>query len=238
MKAAVYVATRNMYADIPPAVKALITYSDVEKIYLLLEDDDPGVWLPEICEVINVSGQKYFRKGSPNWTSDWSWIILLRAAFHRIFPDLDRILSLDLDAFPLKDISGLWDLDLSGKYFAAAAETTPLSRPGIPYYNVGVMMLNLELLRSSGAGDEVIRTLRNRRWTYPEQDAYNAVCGWSVLPLPPEYNAGRGTMPWNEPVIRHFMGEQATFRQEPVPRYFRELDWEIVLRCMRKRSGS
>lgn len=228
MKAAVYLATRNMYPDIAPAVKALLSYSDVDQIYLLCEDDDPGVWLPGCCKVINVSGQKYFRPSGPNYRSNWSWIVLLRAAYHRIFPQLPRILSLDLDAFPLKPISHLWDLDLENKFLAAVRETTDLSKPGLPYYNAGVMMMNLDLLRSSGRGDEVIRTLQNRRWAYPEQDAFNAVCSGAILELPPEYNAGNGTMPFGDPIIRHYMGEQRSFRQEPVVKYFRDLSWEVV----------
>ena len=56
MRAAAMCATRNMYGDLGPPIKALLVNSDVEKIYILAEDPDPGVWLPPECEVIDVSG--------------------------------------------------------------------------------------------------------------------------------------------------------------------------------------
>lgn len=228
MKAAVFVSTRNMYADIAPPVKALLANSDVERIYLLLEDDDPGVWLPPECEVINVSGQTYFRRGGPNYGSSWTWTVLLRAALHRIFPELDRIVSLDLDAFCCQDVSRLWTMDLDGYALAAVRETTALDRPELPYYNAGVMALNLDMLRRSGLGDEVMAALNRRRFAYPEQTAYTEICSGAILELPREWNAGKGTEPYGEPVIRHFMAESATFRDSEICRHWRDLPWEEV----------
>ena len=170
MKAAAFCATRNMYVDLAPPIKALLANSDVEKIYLILEDDDPGVFLPSECEPVNVSAQSFFPETSPNYKNPWAWIVLMRAAYHRLFPQLDRILSIDLDAFALRDVSGLWSLRMENKLLAAVRETSQLSRPGLPYYNAGVMVQNLALLRSSGKGDELIAALNRRRWPYPEQD--------------------------------------------------------------------
>lgn len=231
MKAAVYAATRELYPDLAPSIKALLLHSDVEKIFLVIEDDAFPEWLPPLCETVNVSGQKLFPRSGPNYDNPWTWMVLMRAAYYRMFPQLDRILSIDADAFALKDISGLWELDLSRSYLAAVRETSPLDSPELPYYNVGVMVQNLDLLRRSGRGDEVLRTLQKRKWKYPEQDAFNAVCSGGILGLPREYNAGRGTEPYGDPVIRHFMGEQATYRDEPIVRHYRELPWEEVLRC-------
>ena len=61
MRAAAFCATRNMYPDIAPPVKALISHSDVEKVYILAEDDEVGVRLPELCEIVNVIKQKRLR---------------------------------------------------------------------------------------------------------------------------------------------------------------------------------
>ena len=228
MKAAAMCATRNMYPDLAPPIKALLHYSNVEKIYVLTEDDDPGVWLPTECEVINVSGQRFFPKAGPNYNNPWAWIVLMRAAYFKLFPELDRILSIDLDAFCLQDVSLLWHLDMTDKLIAAVRETTFLDRPELPYYNAGVMVQNLALLRSSGRGEEIIRALNRRFWKYPEQDVFNAACSGSVLQLPAEYNAGRGTLPWGEPIIRHFMGEQSTFRNDPIVKRFRAMPWSEV----------
>jgi lipopolysaccharide biosynthesis glycosyltransferase len=228
MKAAVYVATRNLYPDLAPSIKALLMHSDVEKIYLLLEDDGIGYQLPPECEIRNVGGQKWFRKDGPNYESPWTWTVLLRSLFWHLFPDLDRILSIDADAFVLKDISHLWDLDMDGYLFAGVRETTALSSPEKPYFNAGVLMQNLALLRSSGRGYEMARALRTRKWRYPDQDVANAVCGGNFLELPPEYNAGKATAPYGDPVIRHFMNERKTYRDSEIYRYYRDLPWSEV----------
>lgn len=228
MRAAGMLSSRSMYADIPATVKALLKNSDVEKVYILAEDDDTGVWLPEICETVNVSGQTFFPRGGPNFVNPWTWVLLMKTAFHRLFPQLERILYLDLDAFALHDISELWRLDLDHRLIAAVRETTWLNRPELPYYNTGVMMLNLELLRSSGRGDEIIDMLNRRKCRFIDQDAINTVCSGSVLELPREYNAGRSTEPYAPPKIRHYMGEQ-DFRGDAVAAYYRDLPWEDVL---------
>lgn len=225
MRAAAVCATRNLYPDLAPPIKALLVNSDVEKIYILAEDPDPGVWLPPECEVIDVSGQTTFSHSGPNYCNPWAWIVIMRSLFYRMFPELDRILSIDLDAFALQDISGLWRLDLRERLLAGVRETSALSTPEFPYYNAGVLMQNLDELRRSGAGDQIVRALQRRYFKYPEQDAFNLVCSGAVYELPAEYNAGRGTEPYGEPVIRHFMGEQATYRKSEIYAYFRDLEW-------------
>ena len=230
MRAAAMCATRNLYPDLAPPIKALMHNSDVERIYVLIEDDDPGVELPAECEIRNVSELKAFWRGTPNAGSGWTWIVLIRSMFHRIFPELDRILSIDLDAFALKDVSGLWDLDMHDRLVAGVRETTPLDSPAFPYFNMGVVMLNLDLLRRTGMGDEVIRALKNRYLQYPEQHAYNYVCSGAVLWLPREYNAGIGTEPYGEPIVRHFMAESKTYRDSEIYKHFRDMPWGEVRR--------
>lgn len=228
MKAAAYAATKNLYPDLMPSIKALMKNSDVEKIYLVIEDDDVGYWLPPECEVINVRDQKWFSKKSPNYENVWTHMVLIRAVYYELFPKLDRILSIDADAFVLEDISHLWDLNMDRYFLAAVRETSELDSDDFPYYNAGVMMQNLDLLRRSGRGEEVKRTLQKRKWKYPEQDAFNAVCSGGILRLPQEYNAGRGTAPYGRAVIRHFMGEQKTYRTTEIYHRFVEMPWSEV----------
>ena len=236
MRAAVYCATRNLYPDILPAMKSLMAHSNVEKIYLLIEDDEFPFWLPEICETRNVSGQKYFSPGSPNYHQKWSYMVLLRAALWDIFPDLDRIFSLDVDTFCMKDVSDLWDLDMEHKCLAGSEETVWRAKNPVEHYiNAGVLMMNLELLRSSGCGEQVVQTLNKRRWIWPEQDAFNVICEGSILFLPREYCAGKGTEPYGAPYIRHFMGEGATYRNSEIYKYWDSMTWEAVLKKWRSK---
>ena len=227
MRSAVMVSTRNLYPDLGPPIKALLVNSDVEKVYLFLEDDDPGVYLPPECQVVNVSEFDHFWRGSPNATSSWTYMVLMRSLFHRMLPE-DRVLSLDLDAFVLKDVSKLWRLDMRDKLIAAVRETTPLDSPEFPYFNMGFVMINLAYLRETGKGEEIVRGLKNRYMQYPEQHAYNFACSGAVLWLPREWNAGKGTEPYGEPVVRHFMAESATYRDSDIYKHFRDMPWEEV----------
>ena len=229
MRAAVMVATRNLYPDLAPPIKALLVNSDVEKIYLFLEDDDPGVYLPPEVEIRNVADYAAYWRRSPNATSGWTYMVLMRALFHKLIPE-ERVLSLDLDAFVLQDVSHLWRMDMRGKLVAGVRETTPLDSPQLPYFNMGFVMLNLDYLRSTGSGDEIERALMNRYFQYPEQHAYNFICGGSVLWLPREYNAGIGTEPYGDPIVRHFMAESKTYRQSEIYRRFAALPWEEIRR--------
>lgn len=227
MKAAVMVSSRNLYPDLGPPIKALLMHSDVEKIYLLLEDDDPGVYLPPECEIMNVSEYKDYWRRSPNALSGWTYMVLMRSMFHKLIPE-EKVLSFDLDAFILKDISHLWDIDMTDKFVAGVRETTELDSPEFPYFNFGFVMLNLDYLRTTGKGDEVERALMNRFLQYPEQHAYNLICSGGVVWLPREYNAGKGTEPYGDPIVRHFMGESKTYRNEEIYKHYASIPWEEV----------
>ena len=74
MKAAVYTGSRNLYTDMATAVKSLLINSDVDIVYLLIEDDDFQFALPDCVETINVSRQPYFRAEGPNMRSGYTYL--------------------------------------------------------------------------------------------------------------------------------------------------------------------
>ena len=173
MKAAAYCATRNLYPDLIPAIKSLLMHSDVDKIYLLIEDDAFPEPLPDACECINVSRQMWFRPGGPNWSQKWTWMVLMRCALTKILPEtLDRVLSLDADTIVERDISELWDLDLTGWFLAAVREPRK-SSPKTSYFNAGVVMYHLAQLRAEGMDDKLIRALNEKAYECTDQDAIN-----------------------------------------------------------------
>ena len=81
-KAVVYFGTRNTYPEMNAAAKSLVRYNRDVHIYFLIEDAKfPDPDLPkDIITVKNVSRQKWIRKTSPNWDTDWSYMVLLREA--------------------------------------------------------------------------------------------------------------------------------------------------------------
>ena len=97
MKAAVYAGTRNVYEDMIPSMKSLLIHSDVDKIYFLIEDDEFPYELPSEVECINLNNQKWFLQDGPNMNARCSYMVLLRAAFTKLFPNLDKILIIDND---------------------------------------------------------------------------------------------------------------------------------------------
>lgn len=208
MRAVVYAATRNLYRDMLPSIKSLLLNNWIDKVYLLIEDDVFPYYLPPCCETINVSGQEYFRQDSPNIGCRWTWMVLMRAALPFVFPDLDRILSLDCDTIITADISELWDLPLDDYYFAACREPAT-SAGGIDcrqplYCNMGVSMFNLKKLRDDGAAKEVISLLNRRLLPFPEQDALNIVCQSAILPISSKYNKAECTEPVGYAKIVHY----------------------------------
>jgi len=49
-------------------------------------------------------------------------MVLLRVVFCRIFPHLDRILTIDNDTIVRENISELWDLNMDNYYIAGCTE--------------------------------------------------------------------------------------------------------------------
>ena len=219
MKAAVYFGSREIYYDMATAYKSLLVNSDVDKIYLLIEDNKFPYPLHPAVETINISKlvPTLFNPKSPNYGSTWTYIGLIRAALTKVFPNLDRILSIDCDTVVLHDISNLWDLPMDDYYIAAVKEPSlSQARQGL-YINAGVMMMNLAKMREDGIDDKMIYDLNTQYHIFVAQDVLNIECAGHIYKLPPEYNVATYTMHCDtEYKIRHFAGN--------LPRNWRQLD--------------
>ena len=203
MKAAVYTGTRNYYPYMIPAVKSLLAHSDVDEVYLLIEDDVFPYKLNEKVKTINVSDQEYFRDG-PNMNSRFTYMAMMRAALAFVFPSYDRILSLDCDTIVDQDISDLWDLPIEDCYFSASPEYHKTTRDFM-YCNVGVTLFNLAKLRD-GKAQEVIDRINTEHFDFVEQDAFNYLCQSFIYPMDGDYNACTWTTHTDHPKIYHFAG--------------------------------
>ena len=225
MKAACYCGTRNLYGDMVPAVKSLLKNSDVDLVYLLIEDDEFPYEMPSCVECINVSGQPWLDPNGPNYKNSWTYMVLMRAALHRVFPNLDRILSLDVDTIVAKDISELWDLPLDDYWLAAAKE--PFKSRYRLYVNCGVMLLNLRKLRDDGKGDELIEALNTVRYGFNEQDCIAERCQGGMLVIPSDYNQNAYTEPTTTPKIVHFAAIKR-WQSHPLVTMYRDMPWDQI----------
>lgn len=202
MKAACYCATRNLYYALRAPINSLLANSDVERVFLLIEDDALPYPLPSCVTCVNVSGQRFFDPSGPNYNNGWTWMSLMRTALHRVFPDLDQILSLDVDTIVVQDISNLWDVSLDGYWLAAVPE--PKRSLESMYINAGVMLLNLQQLREDGKGDELIETMNRKPYDYCDQDCISEICRGGILEIPSAYNVNAFTGPTAVQAIVHY----------------------------------
>ena len=114
---------------------------------------------------------------------------------HLLPENLHRILYLDPDILVINPLRPLWEMDLQGKLFAAAAHTgmTDIAnsvnrlRLGTDsdYYNSGVLLMDLDAGRKEIVPQEVFAFSAEHRANLllPDQDILNAMYSERVLPL-------------------------------------------------------
>lgn len=108
-----------------------------------------------------------------------------------IFEHLGKILYLDCDIIVRDDLTELYDTDISGCYAAVCedigAETYPapynrrLKIKHEKYFNSGVMLLNLALLREDHIAEKLIEYKKYGINHYMDQDAFNVVFAERVV---------------------------------------------------------
>ena len=228
MKYAAYCGTRNLYRDMERSARSLVANSDVDRVYFIIEDDEFPVELPSLIECINVSDQAYFPKDGANMKSKFTYMALMRAALHKLLPDVDKILSLDCDTIAVKKCSHVWDIDVSDSYFAATPEKWASSRPGLVYCNVGVALLNLDKLRD-GKGDEIVDVLNSHYFKWVDQDAYNYLCQGRIVEMDSMYNYNNWVVDSGRiPRILHYAGHN-DWRENMEVHKYRDMPWTKVM---------
>ncbi len=136
---------------------------------------------------------------------------------------IKKALYLDCDLIVRKDISELWDVNVENHALGAVDESVlfgwdkkerlmeELGMPtDAPYFNAGVLLLNLERWRETDVSNRLVEYLQlHPNLTYMDQDALNAVLLNDWLPL--DYKWNYTTYHWDplphiKPAIIHFCG--------------------------------
>lgn len=201
-KVAVYACTRNMYEQMYVCLKSLLANTKMDKVYLLIEDDEFPYKVPDIVHVANVSGQKFFLPGSPNYSNPWSYMAMLRCVLSFILPE-ERVLWLDCDTIVNEDISDLFDINMDGCYYAGVMEPQK-SRDIFRYINSGVLLCNLSLLRDTQKEVELAYFLNNFRFVWADQEVINLLCQGHIRTIDSEYNQNAFTLQCIRPRIIHY----------------------------------
>lgn len=229
-KVVCYLLTRNIYMDVVPSLKSLLKNGNVDRVYILAEDDDIGVELPgKVITKDITEWKKMLDPNGPNYGCRWSYMVMMKVLLCHILP-IDRALTLDVDTIVRGDLSPLWDIDLTDDYFAGAREPFWTMRFHRDYVNAGVLMWNLGKMRD-GTAERVLKAMNSRPFTFVEQDALNELCWDRIRVIDSAYNAGD----WTEKVkseirIRHYMASKGLWKAEPEVRRYAEMTWEEVLR--------
>lgn len=134
---------------------------------------------------------------------------LSRVVWYRVFmpellPELDRVLYLDSDVIAMASIGPLWATPLDNDYFAAVTNVVPkhfaqrATQLGLPgareYFNLGVALWNLDIMRKEGFTAGVLRYARENlpKLLWLEQDAINVLHWRRRRVLHPRWNCQNG----------------------------------------------
>ena len=194
-------------------------------------------------------------------TLGWNEVVVARLLMGRLLPEeFERVLYLDGDTIVIGDLEPLWETDLGGCVMGACAEPTAnrerkkeLGLEGKPYYNSGVLLVDLKRWREEKAAEKVLAFYRERggKLFAPDQDALNGGLAGEIMTLPPKYNFYNiywyypyetlvkiyqpaeymGEEEFREsaekPVVVHFLGEDRPWRKGSRHRY-REEFWKYL----------
>jgi len=121
-----------------------------------------------------------------------------------LFPTLDKILYLDGDILVQKDLSMLYQIDISNVYAAVVKDYKPMTynppqvkKLGINhscYFNSGVMLLNLKKMREENLSEKLFDYRVNGINYFMDQDALNVVFEEKVIYLEFYYNVMSSVM--------------------------------------------
>ena len=203
-KVAVYAGTRNVYEQMYVSLKSLLINTQMDRVYLLIEDDEYPFPLPKNVITINITDQQYFIPGTPNFNNPWTYMAMIKCALGDLLPDDEkRVLWLDVDTIVDEDISDLFAIDMNGYYYAGAIEPAK-SKDIFRYVNVGVLYCNLELLRAMAKEQEMIAFMNVCKFGWVDQEVINLFCQGRIRVIESIYNANTFTIGCLRPKIIHY----------------------------------
>jgi lipopolysaccharide biosynthesis glycosyltransferase len=141
--------------------------------------------------------KQYFAKGR-NTKSMYTPFAFLRLLMDQIHELPDKLLYLDVDTIVLKDLNGLFDLNLGGASLGAVHD----SMRGKEYFNSGVILFNLKKIIEEKSFEQARNYLFSHKLMMPDQDTLNRIYKNDKVLLSRIYNEQRDIK--KDTVIRHY----------------------------------
>ena len=123
---------------------------------------------------------------------------LLKFYIPQILDDINKVIYIDSDVLILHNLNELYNIDLENNYAAAIIDNQTISGKEThlkklnfkfeAYFNSGVMLLNLALMRKNNITDKLIDYRLNKYNHFMDQDAFNMVIGDNVKYISLKYN--------------------------------------------------
>ena len=179
-------------------------------------------------------------------TTGWNPVILARLILEKFIPeDIDKILYLDGDTIVRGNLHELWKTEIDNYVIGASIEPTTdrkrkidLGLEKYPYYNSGVLLINLKKWRKESIGSKILEFYKknNKKMFAPDQDALNCFLKDQIYTLSPTYNFCNIFYQYNykflnklmkpvqyvnedifsnavkDPIIVHYLGEERPWR--------------------------
>ena len=216
----VYAMTHHVYEWILPSIRSLADTNPRAKVFILAEDDELPFQLPMPAEIRNVSGQQWFTEAGVNYNNSYKYINLLKVRYPSIL-QVDKVIHLDIDTIVCDRLDGLWNTDVTGKWFAACPEAQQYYHPfGEKYYNMGVALINLEQMREDGIEQTMQDYLNDVEQPFADQDAWNkyGLEAEKAADLDVRWNESIVTGRTDHPGIVHYCGMKNWYTRFNMPR--------------------
>lgn len=192
-------------------------------------------------------------------TTGWNEIVLARLLMSKFLPEeIERVLYLDGDTIVRGSLKELWDTDLEDCTLGAVVEPTAnkerrrkLGIEQFPYYNAGVLLVNLANWRKGNAESRILNYCASNsdKLFANDQDAINVVLKDEIHTLSPSYNFSNvfiyypfktlsKLMPRfcdeevfyeakSNPCVIHYLGEERPWRKGSTHAYKADYDYYL-----------
>lgn len=131
-------------------------------------------------------------------TTGWNSIVLARLILDKFLPiDIEKVLYLDGDTIVRGSLKELWNTNLDNYVIGASIEPTVdkirkknLGLEFKPYYNAGVLLINMKKFREMNAGKIILEYYKdnNGKLFANDQDAINGSLSDYICTILPKYN--------------------------------------------------